>query len=201
MPITVESALAALADVADPELGRPLTELGVVADARRDGRRRRSRVAPCPARPRPGLPRARRGGRHRRAARRRRREGRVCAPSSPSPRATSSADDPCPGVKNIVLVMSGKGGVGKSTVATNLDARARARSARSVGLLDADMYGPSIPTMLGVTGRPGLGRRAEVPPARALRREAHVDRLPARGRALGRRLARARCSRTRSSSS
>jgi ATP-binding protein involved in chromosome partitioning len=56
-------------------------------------------------------------------------------------------------VKNIVLVMSGKGGVGKSTVATNL-ALALKRIGLSVGLLDADMYGPSIPTMLGVSGRP-----------------------------------------------
>ncbi len=58
-----------------------------------------------------------------------------------------------PGVNHVVLVMSGKGGVGKSTVATNL-ALALARSGHRVGLLDADIYGPSIPTMLGVTGRP-----------------------------------------------
>jgi ATP-binding protein involved in chromosome partitioning len=58
-----------------------------------------------------------------------------------------------PGVKNVVLVMSGKGGVGKSSVATNL-AMSLARTGYRVGLLDADIYGPSIPTMLGVTGRP-----------------------------------------------
>ncbi|HZU84934.1 MAG TPA: P-loop NTPase, partial [Polyangiaceae bacterium] len=63
------------------------------------------------------------------------------------------ADDPLPAVKNIVLVMSGKGGVGKSSVATNL-AMALVRSGYRVGLLDADIYGPSIPTMLGVAGRP-----------------------------------------------
>lgn len=62
-------------------------------------------------------------------------------------------DDPCPQVANIVLVMSGKGGVGKSTCATNL-ALALKRAGARVGLLDADMYGPSIPTMLGVAGRP-----------------------------------------------
>ncbi|MCH2110563.1 MAG: Mrp/NBP35 family ATP-binding protein, partial [Polyangiaceae bacterium] len=62
-------------------------------------------------------------------------------------------DDPVPGVKNVVLIMSGKGGVGKSTVATNLSLALK-RQGYSVGLLDADMYGPSIPTMLGVTGRP-----------------------------------------------
>lgn len=62
-------------------------------------------------------------------------------------------DDPVPGVKNVLLVMSGKGGVGKSTVATNL-ALALKRAGYRTGLLDADMYGPSIPTMLGITGRP-----------------------------------------------
>ncbi|MGH7282479.1 MAG: Mrp/NBP35 family ATP-binding protein [Polyangiaceae bacterium] len=66
---------------------------------------------------------------------------------------TIGPDDPMPGVKNIVLVMSGKGGVGKSTVATNLT-MALARSGFRVGLLDADIYGPSIPTMLGISGRP-----------------------------------------------
>jgi len=63
------------------------------------------------------------------------------------------SDDPCPGVKNIVLVMSGKGGVGKSTVAANLAVSLTRWGAR-VGLLDADMYGPSVPTMFGVMGRP-----------------------------------------------
>jgi len=58
-----------------------------------------------------------------------------------------------PGVKHVVAVASGKGGVGKSTVSANLAVALAARGLK-VGLLDADVYGPSQPRMLGVSGRP-----------------------------------------------
>lgn len=67
-----------------------------------------------------------------------------------------------PGVKNTIAVASGKGGVGKSTVAVNL-AVSLANEGALVGLVDADVYGPSIPLMMGITGRPRVHQQRLLP--------------------------------------
>jgi ATP-binding protein involved in chromosome partitioning len=87
------------------------------------------------------------------------RGARQTAPRAAAARPAASAAAPqaknalAPGVRAIVAVASGKGGVGKSTVAANLALGMKANGL-SVGVLDADIYGPSMPRMLGISGRP-----------------------------------------------
>ena len=105
------------------------------------------------------------------------------APDAPeAARGPAAAGRPAPpppskpdGVRNVVAVASGKGGVGKSTVSANL-AVALAEDGARVGLLDADVYGPSQTTMLGVDARPETDERR-----RLLPREAHGVRLISMG--------------------
>ena len=64
-------------------------------------------------------------------------------------------------IKNIVVIGSGKGGVGKSTVTVNL-AISLAKKKFNVGLLDADIYGPSIPKMLGIKEKPEVSKKKKL---------------------------------------
>ncbi len=77
--------------------------------------------------------------------------GQAAAQGRPGPAPRS----PVPGVRNIIVVGSGKGGVGKSTVAANL-ALAFAAEGLKTGILDADLYGPSVPKLLGIEGKPAV---------------------------------------------
>lgn len=84
--------------------------------------------------------------------------------------SSQSKKDSLPGVKHIIAVASGKGGVGKSTVAVNLACaidrilRARGGDIKGVGLFDCDIYGPSVPLMMGITTRPEIENEKIVPP-------------------------------------
>ena len=88
-----------------------------------------------------------------------------------SPHAVQGGLSPSPRVKNVIAVASGKGGVGKSTTAVNLALALQAEGAR-VGVLDADVYGPSVPTMLGLSGRPDSPDGKSIEPLRAFGVEA-----------------------------
>ncbi|MCA9601812.1 MAG: Mrp/NBP35 family ATP-binding protein [Myxococcales bacterium] len=147
---TKESITEALGKVVDPTFDKPMLDIGTLSDIEVvDGKVSLTAQLSSPA------------DAIRELARTRIREALEAAGVTDAdvnwkiqvPTREVMGDDPLPGVRNVVLVMSGKGGVGKSTVATNL-AVALKRMGMRVGLLDADMYGPSIPTMLGVRGAP-----------------------------------------------
>jgi ATP-binding protein involved in chromosome partitioning len=153
--LTRERVLEALRPVQDPELHRSLVDLGMIKEVTIEGASVRVQVElttpACPLRERiredveravralPGVQTVEVGF-----------SSRVRAAGTGLPDR-----QPIPGVKNTIAVASGKGGVGKSTVAVNL-AVALAQEGATVGLLDADVYGPSIPLMLGAEQQPGL---------------------------------------------
>ncbi|MHB8418907.1 MAG: Mrp/NBP35 family ATP-binding protein [Myxococcales bacterium] len=163
MPITEREVLEALGSVQDPELRKDLVAAGMVKDLiLTEGRVQVTIELTTPACPLKGqierdVLRA---------------LGRLPGPPELDVRWTAQvrragpsnqpAQDLVPQVKNVVLVGAGKGGVGKSTVAVNI-AVALARCGASVGLLDADFYGPSIPIMTGLNERPRSpdGKRLE----------------------------------------
>lgn len=168
--ITRDRVLAALAGVREPELDRALTDLGLVTDVTVTGAdialtieqmtplyAHQERVEADVRQALAGLDGA----------------GTVrvtWVTRIRSSGAGRSDAQPIAGVKNTIAVASGKGGVGKSTVAVNL-AVSLARAGAAVGLLDADVYGPSIPLMMGVHDKPLMNDGKIVP------LEAHGVRL------------------------
>jgi ATP-binding protein involved in chromosome partitioning len=84
----------------------------------------------------------------------------------PRPGQQPPAPQPLPGVDSIIAVGSGKGGVGKTTLAVNL-AIALSKLGHKVGLLDADVYGPNVPLMLGATGQPQASSENRIAPMQA----------------------------------
>src|SRR5262249_9996101 len=175
-PPTTEQVTGALARVNDPEIRRPITELGMVksVDVAADGKVKVEvylTVAGCPLRDTitrevtaavaalPGVSAVAvdldvMSEEQRRELQTRLRGGRV---EREIPFAQPSS------LTQVYAIASGKGGVGKSSVTVNL-AAALAASGQKVGVLDADIYGHSVPRMLGVTGRPTQVEQMIMPP-------------------------------------
>src|SRR6266446_1245613 len=176
-PPTTEQVTQALSGVNDPEIHRPITELGMVKNVQvgDDGTVRVDvwlTVAGCPMRDTitravtgavavlPGVAAVRveldvMSAEQRRGLQSQLRGGR---PEREIPFARDSS------LTRVYAVASGKGGVGKSSVTVNL-AAALAAAGQKVGLLDADIYGHSVPRMLGVTGRPTPVENMIMPPS------------------------------------
>ena len=160
MALTQESALQALRTVKDPELMRDIVTLNMVKDVRVDG----GHVQVTVELTTPACPLKDVIERDVNQALRAAGAEQVTLNLTANTRGPQGPrTDALPQVKNIIAVGAGKGGVGKSTIAVNL-AVALQRSGASVGLMDGDIYGPSIPTMLGIKGIPPRLRGNKIQP-------------------------------------
>ena len=161
MALTRDQVIAALRTVQDPELFKDIVTLNMVKDVRVDG----SNVEVTVELTTPACPLKDVIERDVTNALTRIGATSVKLNLTANTRGATSQrkDDALPQVKNIIAVGAGKGGVGKSTIALNL-AVGLQRCGAKVGLMDGDIYGPSMPTMLGLKGKPPQVRGNKIQP-------------------------------------